>query len=128
MQEFVDIYIEKLLSNINELNKKLFLVESQFEYNIKAANENLVELESVKQTLEKERLEHKNITMQIEKMVHEHNNELHNLRSNNQLQINDKNSAMHVMTLQLEEVKRQLIEQQTKNLDTVKVGSKKKKE
>lgn len=141
-QDFINIYVEKLLSNIAELNKKLFLVETQLEINIKNSGEYMNELQELRGffdeqnqkklndnsdlynqlsektnklnnlDIEKEniidaiRSQHKD---EINKILKDHENKIDHMNSEFEKVIVDKNNALHIVTLQLEELQKQQV-------------------
>lgn len=95
--EFLNQYIEKLSGTITDLTKKLLLLETQFEYNVKVGADNLAELDQLK--------------------LNNSNNQSSNdirIQELNDL-INSKNNSLHQTMLQLEEIKSKLLVEQEYN-------------
>lgn len=95
--EFLNQYIEKLSGTITDLTKKLLLLETQFEYNVKIGADNLAELDQLK--------------------LNNSNNQSSNdirIQELNDL-INSKNNSLHQTMLQLEEIKSKLLVEQEYN-------------
>lgn len=110
---FVNLYIEKLLTKISDSEKKLLLLETQFDFNQKSWEENLKELEEKIKEVE-----------DLNKVIEEQNNTVLGLQSTLAKQADQieglnkecvslskrKEEDLHVLTLQIEELKRVVLE------------------
>ena len=98
--DFINMYIEKLVNTLSDVQKKYMILETQFEFNTRAAEENLKELEALK--------DQNNNSVQSGVV------ELDSVRSD----LNSKKNALNEVNRQLEEVKELLVRERNENVST----------
>ena len=114
--EFISMYIDKLTNSISELQKKYMILETQFEYNSKASEENLRELEVLKtskgnlQLLQQASESNASKIESLSQTVDIVSQDRDNMRVNYE----SKCHALHEVNRQLEEVKDLLVAERNK--------------
>lgn len=124
--EFINLYIEKLHSKLVEKDRNLILLETQFEYNQKAWEQNQKELEEKTKEIEKFP---EILNKEIEKLnseIHSRDEEIRRIKESYNRILEEKNQEilnlvkrkdedLHPLTLQIEELKKKLVESQDSN-------------